>query len=113
MISNNSPTGYGTTSLVHNDLKIDVCFDTNGRIILFNIEKTTFCNVYLEAGTDASSRAARENYCGEILPNLLVNRCASGCIGGDWNNVIDKKDATNYAGSKMSPNLLRLFKVSK
>ena len=27
----------------------------------------------------------RENYFGEMIPNLLVNRSLSGCIGGDWN----------------------------
>ena len=114
VLVNNSPSGYGTASLVHNDLEVkNEFYDSNGRIIVFDIENTTFGNVYLEAGTDACSRAARENYCGEIIPNLMVNRCGSGCIGGDWNSIIDKNDATNNALSKMSPNLARLCKVFK
>ena len=114
VLQNNSPTGYGTASLVHNDLKVEnEKYDTNGRVIVFDIENTTFGNVYLEAGTDANSRAARENYCGEVIPNLMVNRCGDGCIGGDWNAIIDKSDATNNASSKMSPTLLRLCKTFK
>ena len=35
VISNNSPTGYGTTSLVKNDLVVEnISFDTSGRIIV-------------------------------------------------------------------------------
>ena len=66
------------------------------------------CNVYMNAGTDAASRTSRENYFGEMIPNLLVNRSLSGCIGGDWNCIIDKKDATNHENAKMSPILSRL-----
>ena len=69
------------------------------------------CTLKLVQITDASSRAARESYCGEVLPNLLLNRCSDGCIGGDWNNIIDKKDATKNPASKLSPNLLRLSKT--
>ena len=114
ILCNNSPSGYGTASLVHNDLKVENQFyDTNGRLIIFDIGNTTFGNVYLAAGTDAPSRAARENYCGEVIPNLMVNRCRAGCIGGDWNSIINKSDATNNAASKMSPNLSRLCKTFK
>ena len=56
VIVNNSPTGYGTTSLVRNDLEVEnISFDTSGRVIVFDIQNTTHCNVYLEAGTDAVS----------------------------------------------------------
>ena len=114
LLYNNSPSGYGTASIVHNDLNVENEFyDTNGRLIVFDIGNTTFGNVYLEAGTDGPSRAARENYCGEVIPNLLVNRCSAGCIGGDWNSIINKNDATNNAASKMSPNLARLSKTFK
>ena len=112
IILNNSPTKYGTTSLVRNDLNVvNISFDSLGRIIMFDIENITFGNVYLEAGTASPSRASRENYTGEILPNLLVNSCSVGVIGGDWNNITDKRDATNHASSKMSPNLSKLIKV--
>ena len=114
VLCNNSPSGYGTTSLVRYDLTVENDFyDTNGRLIVFDIENITFGNVYLEAGTDAVSRAARENYCGEVIPNLLVNRCQAGCIGGDWNSIINKSEATNNTASKMSPNLARLCKTFK
>ena len=112
VLINNSPTGYGTATLVQNDLKVEnEMYDTNGRLIFFDIENTTFGNVYLEAGTDGISRAARENYCGEVIPNILINRCSSGCIGGDWNAIVDKSDATNNAASKFSPTLSRLCKT--
>ena len=66
VISNNSPTGYGTLSLVKNDLKDDnISFDTSGRIIVFDTDNITHCNVYLDAGTDSISRSAREQYLGE------------------------------------------------
>ena len=77
---------------------------------MFDIENVTFGNVYLEAGTDAPSRADRES---QVLPNLLLNRFSVGCIGDDWNSIIDKVDATNNAASKLSPNLLRLSKAFK
>ena len=112
IISNNSPSGYGTCSLVKNELKVNnVRFDTQGRIIIFEISNVTFCNVYLEAGTDSDSKKARESCLGEILPNLLINKSQSGCIGGDWNCIILKNDATNYPEAKMSTNLSKLTKV--
>ena len=69
VISNNSPTGYGTTSLVKNDLVVEnISFDTSGRIIVFDVHNITHCNVYLEAGSDSVSRSNRENYLNETLP---------------------------------------------
>ncbi len=110
-ITNNSPSKYGTASLIKNNfLTENISLDTEGRIIVFDIQGVTFCNAYLEAGTDGASKAARENYCSETLPNLLVNRSQVGCAGGDWNCIVDKKDATNYPQAKMSPSLTRLVK---
>ena len=112
VISNNSPTGYGTMSLVKNDLKVDnISLDTAGRIIVFEIDNITHCNVYLEAGTDSNSRSAREQYLSDTLPNLLINRCSSGYLCGDWNCISDKRDATNHPDSKLSKSLNRLMKV--
>ena len=42
---------------------------------------------------------------------MLVNRKMSGCIGGDFNCIISKADATKYPESKMSPCLARLVKT--
>ena len=112
VISNNSTTGYGTSSLIRNELKAEnIIFDTEGRVIVFDINNITYCNVYMNAGTDNTSRASRENYFSAIIPNLLVNRCRNGYAGGDWNCIIDKKDATNHENVKMSPSLSRMCKL--
>ena len=112
IISNNSSTGYGTASLVKNELEVEnIRFDTEGRIIIFDIKNITFCNLYLEAGTDSNSRCSRERYFNETLPNLLVGQHLTGYAGGDWNCIIEKKDATYNASSKLSPGLTRLCKT--
>ena len=50
VISNNSPSHYGTASLVKNDYSVEnISFDTEGRVLCFNINSMTFCNVYLVA----------------------------------------------------------------
>ena len=114
ILTNNSPTKYGTASLVKSDLYVEniVC-DTEGRALIFDIGKFTLGNVYLPSGTDARSRASREQYCSETLPRLLIHSNSMGCIGGDLNCIIDKKDATNHPDSKLSPSLLRLVKAFK
>ena len=109
IIHNNSQTKYGTASLVKSSLPIeDVILHHSGRIILFNIGGITLGNVYLPSGTDGTSRASRENFCGETIPNLMVNSKASGMVGGDWNNIISKDDCTKHPEAKMSPCLKRL-----
>ena len=61
ILTNNSSTTYGTASLICNDLEIsNVSFDTEGRIIVFDVGPLTTCNVYLTAGSDAVSRSLRE-----------------------------------------------------
>ena len=80
-------------------------------VLCLDNENCTLCNVYLEAGTDSPSRSSRENYCTDILPNLLTNRCSNGCAGGDWNSIISKSDASNAPESKMSPELKRLVSL--
>ena len=62
IISNNSPTKYGTASLVKSDLHVDnILCDTGGRALVFNINNLTFANLYLQSGSDGQSRASREN----------------------------------------------------
>ena len=85
--------------------------DTKGRVLIFDIAEVTFGNLYLPSGTDGSSRSSRENHFGEIIPQILVNRKNMGCIGGDFNCITNKQDATNNAETKMSPGLTRLAKV--
>ena len=103
LLSNNSMNSYGTASLLRADLDYsNVKCDTSGRAIIFNIGDVTFGNLYAHSGTDNISRNNRENFFSETIPSLLMNTCSSGCIGGDLNSIIDKKDATNHQAAKMS-----------
>ena len=108
IISNNSPTKYGTASLIKSDLSAEniVC-DSEGKVIIFDIGNITLGNLYLPSGTDAKSRAGREKYCAETLPRLLTHAKSTGCIGGDLNCITDKKDATKHPEPKTSPSLKR------
>ena len=109
IIQNNSPSKYGTASLVKSSLSAaDIILHHSGRIILFNVGEVTFGNFYLPSGTDGPSRTSRENYCGDIIPNLMINSKTSGIVGGDWNNIISKNDCTRYPEAKMSPCLKRV-----
>ena len=63
-------------------------------------------------GSDANSRAKRENYFGEIIPQLLVRRLKQGAAGGDLNSIICLNDSTRNPQSKISlscRNLVRAF----
>ena len=67
--------------------------------------------MYAHSGTDAKSRASRENFCAEVLPQLLTNARNIGCIGGDWNCILDKSDATTNPEAKVSNSLKRVVKT--
>ena len=109
IIQNNSHNNFGTASIVRSDLPVDdIILHESGRIIIFNIGNITFGNVYLPSGTDGHSRASRENFNGDIIPNLLINSKPDGVIGGDWNCIIDKEDCTKYPEAKISPCLRRV-----
>ena len=57
LIKNNAGNEFGTAVFVKNTFNTsDVCFDTEGRVIIFNIEDTTFVNIYPKSGTDSESR---------------------------------------------------------
>ena len=104
VIPNNSENKYGTASLVRSDLDFkNVRCDTSGRAIVFDIGNVSFGNFYAHSGTDGASRTSRESFCGETIPNLFLNCQPSGCLGGDFNMIIDKKDATIHPEAKMSP----------
>ena len=112
IIENNSTNNYGTARLVKSELTLDnIRTDTEGRIILFDIGDMTFGNKYLHSGTDAHSRSNRERYCSEVLPNMLVNSREAGCMGGDFNCIVNKMDATHYPEAKMSRGLQRLINL--
>ena len=44
------------------------------------------------------------------MPSLLVNCQPSGCMGGDFNMIIDKLDATHHPDAKMSPTFKRVVR---
>ena len=113
IIQNNSPTNqYGTASLVRNDLVVEnINLDTEGRTIVFDIGNLTFCNCYLHSGNDRVMRNGRETYFSEIIPQMMVNSRPTGIISGDFNCIIDKKDASRNTDNKMSPSLKRLSKA--
>ena len=111
ILSNNAANKYGTCCFVSNEYCTEnVKTDTSGRLITFDIENTTFCNVYLHSGSDHVMRSGRENYAAEIIPQLMINCKEHGCVGGDWNCIIDTKDATKNAAKKQSKCLKRLVK---
>ena len=85
--------------------------DSEGRALIFDISGMTFGNLYFHSGTDGISRSGRERLCSQILPNLMINAKENGCIGGDLNCIIDKKDATKNPEAKMSRCLQRLVKL--
>ena len=112
IISNNSETKYGTASIIRSDLNFaNVRCDTAGRAIVFDIGNTSFGNFYAQSGTDGQSRASRENFCAETIPNLLTNCQPSGCLGGDFNMIINKQDATAHQAAKMSPTFQRVVRT--
>ena len=103
ILQNNRISQYGTSSLVRSDFLVEnIRCDSQGRVLIFDVGKMTFANLYLNSGTDAISRAGREKICSEVLPNLLINSKEYGCAGGDLNCIIDKKDATKNPETKMS-----------
>ena len=114
IIPNNPPSKYGTASLVRSELTVEnLRFDSEGRVIVFDIGDFSTANIYLHSGTDSVSRAGREHYCCEILPQLLINSKVTGCAGGDLNCIVDKRDATHNPEAKMSKTLQRLIKLKE
>ena len=111
LITNNARNKYGTCTFIKNNFSFsNVKMDTNGRAIVYDINNITFGNVYLPSGNEATAKQKREEYCGRILPQLLINQKDDGIIGGDWNCIVDKKDATRNQASKMSACLKRVIK---
>ena len=112
IIKNNASNSYGTSVLVHVNLNInDVKYDTDGRIIIFNIDEITFCNVYPKAGTDSESKQEREDLLNLTLPNMLHHHKANIIIGGDWNCITENSECTSFPDQKRSPTLKRLLNL--
>jgi exonuclease III len=96
ILSNNAINKYGTATIIRNSFTAEnVRMDTIGRAIFFNIDNLTLGNVYLHPGTDSNSRGAREKFCAETIPQLLVNHKSMGVWGGDLNCITKHEDCTN------------------
>ena len=109
ILSNNAQNKYGTCRFVSNQyLTENFKTDSNGRVLAFNIGNITFCNVYMHSGNDPIMKNGRENYAAEIIPQILINAKDCGCVGGDWNAIIDNRDATKNVNQKQSKCLKRL-----
>ena len=106
ILANNAVNKYGTSSLIKSELSYEnVKYDKAGRAIVFDLGGITLGNFYGHSGTDARSRSNRENFFSEVLPQLLTNTKPAGCIGGDWNSITAKADATVNPESKQSNSL--------
>ena len=111
ILSNNAQNKYGTCSFVSNQYQTEnFKTDTNGRVLAFSIGDITFCNVYMHSGNDTIMKNGRENYAAEVIPQILINCKEYGCVGGDWNAIIENNDATKNASQKQSKCLKRLVK---
>ena len=112
LYTNNAANKYGTSSLVKSIYSVEnIKCDTAGRALIFDIGGLTFGNLYGHSGTDARSKASREHFYAEVVPQLLTSKKKQGCVGGDLNCIIDKADATRYPEAKMSNCLKRVVKV--
>ena len=110
-IINNSSTGYGTCTLVSNNLSIDnIIKDSDGRFISVDVDGSTIVNLYLPSGTDQNSKSKREDMI-DSIPNLLLYKKQNGVCGGDFNSIVDKKDSLIHPDQKMSKCLSKLIKL--
>ena len=90
--------------MVKNDIQIDVFkLDTEGRVMVLNMEDTTIVNTYPNAGTDTDSRKERKDLFTTTLPKLLPYPKQNIIIGGDWNCIIDNLDCTSFPDQKIPP----------
>ena len=114
LFSNNKPdeSHYGTASLVRSDIEVtNIHTDDDGRVIVFDASGSTWSNLYLPSGSDGNSRAKRENYFSEVIPQLMVRRLAQGAAGGDLNSIIALNDSTRNPQTKVSPSCRNLVRA--
>ena len=114
ILAQNNETGYGVCSLVHKKLTTEnEFFHPTGRLITFDIGNVTMVNTYLPSGSDTNAKNQRENMCGQIIPNMLLNAKKAGLAGGDFNNITDPRDCSHHPEQKLSPNLKKLITLFK
>ena len=111
VFANNNRSRYGTCTLVKNNLQVhNIVKDADGRLISVDVNDMSIVNVYPISGTDQESKTEREAMIDNI-PNLLMYKNKNGVIGGDFNCITEKKDATNNPDQKMSECLKKLIKL--
>ena len=114
MIFQNNSSGFGVCSLVHKKLKIsNEMIHPDGRLIMFDIGQVTHINLYLHSGQVLEAKNARETFISTTLPNYLLKAQKMGCLGGDFNCLDRREDATHLAETKISANLQKLTKIKK
>ena len=63
VVVNNANNKYSTCCLINNQFQIqNLKMNTNGRVIVFDINEITFGNVYLQSGNEATLKHTREHY---------------------------------------------------
>ena len=88
----------------------NIRIDNVSRVITFDIPdlQVTAGNVYYPCGMDRETKASREEFSAKILPELLLNSLQYSCVGGDWNCIIAKRDASHNPEIKISQSLRNL-----
>ena len=111
-VFNNAVNEYGTACLIKNSMCVsNVNFDSAGRVITFDCDNITMCNVYPMSGTDGVSRHDREHLISAVIPNILINKKVCGIVGGDWNCISVKTNCSRNPEGKLSPSLQRLISL--
>ena len=114
LFSNNTPneSNYGTATMVRSDIEVtNIHTDNEGRVIVLDAAECTWGNFYLPSGSDAPSKSKRENYFGEIIPQLMIRRLEQGAAGGDLNSIISLNDSNKNPESRISPLCQNLVKA--
>ena len=112
ILSNNASNKFGTASLIRSIYSAEnIQVDNKGRAIMFDIGEVSFGNFYVQSGTDSQSRSQRESFLSDTMPQLLTFKKQVGCLGGDWNCIAEKADATTNPDSKISTSLKCVIKT--
>lgn len=80
----------------------------DNRIISVRVGPVTFMNIYAPSG--ASQRTAREDFFNSSVAHYLHHSSGNVVLGGDFNAVVNAKDATG--GSNISPMCKRLMSAA-
>ena len=106
---NNTSNKYGTACLIKNSMSVsNINFYSAGRVITFDCDNITICNVYPMSGTHGVSRHDREHLISAVLTNVLIDKKECGIVGGDCNCISIKMDCSQNPDGKLLPYLQML-----